>query len=423
MKKNKGGKKVIDYNDLQQAESRYKDSIREKKSGPSKLKGFVSLVTAGMIGSALTLTVVAQTDLLQKVYPVPETQKDVVQETVESKSTIIPTQTSTKASTGSIADIVEQASKAIVGIVNMQAQNQFFSRNPSQNVESGSGSGVIFKKTNDSAYIITNNHVIEGAREIEVSFYNGEKATAELVGADALTDLAVLRIDPKYATSIMELGDSSTLRPGEQVLAIGNPLGLDLSRTVTQGIVSAIDRSISVSTSAGDWELNVIQTDAAINPGNSGGALINTNGQLIGINSLKISDSGIEGLGFAIPSNDFLPIVNEIIESGEVERPYMGVSLADLNEVPSGYLQDLPNSVEHGAIVTYIDPNSAAALAGLQQEDIIISINDQEIKASSDLRKYLYSKTKVGDQITLKLYRNGKLTSIQLKLKSNKTTD
>lgn len=422
-KENRGGKKMNDYNDLQQNHSRYEEKIREKKSGSSKLKGFISLVTAGMIGSALTLTVIPQTDFFQKMYPVVENQKEEVRENVTNTSTIIPTQTSTKAASSSIADIVENASKAIVGIVNIQEQNQLFSRNPSQNVESGSGSGVIFRKTNDSAYIITNNHVIEGAKEIEISFYNGEKATAELVGADALTDLAVLRIDPKYATSLMELGDSSILRPGEQVLAIGNPLGLDLSRTVTQGIVSAIDRSISVSTSAGEWELNVIQTDAAINPGNSGGALINTNGQLIGINSLKISDSGIEGLGFAIPSNDFLPIVNEIIESGEVERPYMGVSLASLNEVPREYLQDLPSTVEAGAIVTHIDPNSAAALAGLQQEDVIISINDQEIKASGDLRKYLYSKTKVGDQITLKLYRKGELTTIQLKLKSNKTTD
>jgi serine protease Do len=412
-----------DFNDLQQNQSRYEETIKEQKGGGAKIKGFVSLVAAGMIGSALTLTVIPQTDFFQKMYPAAENKTEEVQPKVNNTSTITATQTSTKAANGTIADIVESASRAIVGIVNIQEQNQFFSRNSSQNVESGSGSGVIFKKTNDSAYIITNNHVIEGAKKIEISLYNGEKTTAELVGADALTDLAVLRVDPKYATTLMELGDSSILRPGEQVLAIGNPLGLDLSRTVTQGIVSAIDRSISVSTSAGSWELNVIQTDAAINPGNSGGALINTNGQLIGINSLKISDSGIEGLGFAIPSNDLLPIVNEIIKSGEVVRPYIGVSLANLDEVPREYLQSLPNSVVNGAIVTYIEPNSAAATAGLQQEDVIVSINDEEIKASGDLRKYLYSKTKVGDQITLKLYRNGELTTVQIKLKSNKPTE
>lgn len=160
------------------------------------------------------------------------------------------------------------------------------------------------------------------------------KTRAELIGADALTDLAVLRIDSKYAPSTLEFGDSNSIRPGDQVLAIGNPLGLDLSRTVTQGIVSAVNRKITVSTSAGEWDLNVIQTDAAINPGNSGGALINTQGQVIGINSLKISESGVEGLGFAIPSNDVVPIVNEIIEKGHVERPYIGVSLASLDEIP-----------------------------------------------------------------------------------------
>jgi serine protease Do len=412
-----------DYNDLQQTESRYEESIREKNSGSSKLKGFVSLVTAGMIGSALTLTLLPQTHFFEKMYPSGENQTVLGSENANNTTTITPIQTSTKMTgNSSIADIVENASKAIVGITNIQDQTDFFSRN-SQDAESGSGSGVIFRKTPESTYVITNNHVIEGAKKIEVSLYNGEKTTAELVGADALTDLAVLRIDSKYATSIMEIGDSSIIRPGDQVLAIGNPLGLDLSRTVTQGIVSAIERSIPVSTSAGNWELNVIQTDAAINPGNSGGALINTNGQLIGINSLKISISGIEGLGFAIPSNDLLPIVNEIIENGEIERPYIGVSLASLDEVPREYLQSLPNSVVNGAIVTYVDPNSSAQLSGIKQEDVIVSINEAEIKTPNDLRKYLYSKTKVGEKASLKLYRNGKLITVSLTLKSNDQTD
>lgn len=412
-----------DYNDLQQNPTRLEEKVKEKKVGSSKLKGFLGLMTAGMLGSALTLTVIPQTDFFQKMYPASENKTEVVSENVNSTTTISPIQTSTKMTgNSSIADIVENASKAIVGITNIQDQTDFFSRN-SQDVESGSGSGVIFRKTPESTYVITNNHVIEGAQKIEVSLYNGEKTTAELVGADALTDLAVLRIDSKYATSIMELGDSSILRPGDQVLAIGNPLGLDLSRTVTQGIVSAIDRSIPVSTSAGNWELNVIQTDAAINPGNSGGALINTNGQLIGINSLKISVSGIEGLGFAIPSNDLLPIVNEIIENGEIERPYVGVSLAGLEEVPREYLQSLPNSVVDGAIVTYVEPNSSADKAGIKQEDVIVSINDEDIKTPNDLRKYLYSKTKVGEKVSLKLYRNGKLTTVALTLKSSDQTD
>ncbi|MFD2444411.1 S1C family serine protease [Bacillus sp. CGMCC 1.16607] len=408
-----------DFNELQP--TRYEEPINVQKKAPSKVKGFLSLVSAGVIGSALTLTIAPHTDYFQKNTPTVESKSS---ESITNSSKITATQTSAKPTNGSIADIVENASKAIVGIVNMQnqKQNSFFSEG-SENVQTGSGSGVIFQKTNDAAYIVTNNHVIEGASEIEISLYNGDKTKAKLIGADALTDLAVLKIDPKYATDVIDFGDSSKLRPGDQVLAIGNPLGLDLSRTVTQGIVSAIDRSISVSTSAGEWELNVIQTDAAINPGNSGGALINTQGQVIGINSLKIKESGVEGLGFAIPSNDLIPIVNEMIENGKVERPYIGVSLVSLEEVPEMYLPQLPEKVKQGALVTYIDPDSSAAKAGIQQHDVIVAINNSEIKASGDLRKFLYSNLKVGDEVTIKLYRQGKLTSVKLKLTSNKVTN
>lgn len=401
--------------------SRYEESVKIKKTGHSPLKGFLSLVTAGVIGSVLTLTIAPHTDYFQKIYPIEE-GKAGLNNVNSTPSSITPTPTSMKTTNTSVADIIENSSKAIVGIVNMQKQNNFFSGS-SESVQTGSGSGVIFRKTNTAAYIVTNNHVIEGANEVEISFFNGEKTKAELVGADALTDLAVLKIDPKFATAVLEIGDSSTLRPGDQVLAIGNPLGLDLSRTVTQGIVSAVDRSIPVSTSAGEWDLNVIQTDAAINPGNSGGALINTSGQLIGINSLKISNSGVEGLGFAIPSNDLVPIVDQMIKSGKVVRPYIGVSLVSLEEVPQEYLPTLPNKVKQGAMVTYVDSDSAAAKAGLLKQDVIVSINDKEIKASGDIRKYLYSNLKVGDQVTLKLYRQGKITTVQLKLTSNKNTN
>ncbi|MHC0038422.1 S1C family serine protease [Pseudoneobacillus sp. C159] len=416
---------MSDFNQLPQNPYSIEEPVKVKKKGPSKVKSFASLVAAGMVGSALTLTVAPfTTDFFQKEAAVENKASENMNQAATNTSGIVPTQTSVKAgiNSTSIADIVENASKAVVGIVNKQTRQDFFSRS-SGPVESGSGSGVIFRKTGGSAYIVTNNHVVEGASEIEVSFYNGEKTTAQVVGADALTDLAVIKVDAKFATHLLEIGDSSKLRPGDQVLAIGNPLGLDLSRTVTQGIVSAVNRSVAVDTSAGAWDLNVIQTDAAINPGNSGGALINTTGQLIGINSLKISESGIEGLGFAIPSNDVVPIVNEIIESGKIKRPYMGVSLANIEEVPRSYLQNLPNSVENGAIITYIDSNSAAKEAGLQVEDVIVSINGQQVKNSGDIRKYMYAHTKVGDKVTLKLYRDGKLITVALTLKSNQDTN
>lgn len=390
----------------------------------SFVKRMLSTVTAGVVGSALTLTVVTQTDLLKEhMQPTSEAGSEIVEKTT-SASNIMATPTSTSTSTGktSIADIVEQSSPAIVGIVNLKKQGNRFTQT-SDSVESGTGTGVIFKKTKDAAYIVTNNHVIEGASEIEISLHDGEKISAQLIGADALTDLAVLKMDAKYADNVLPFGDSSMLRAGEEVLAIGNPLGLEFSRTVTQGIVSAVDRSISVSTSAGEWDLNVIQTDAAINPGNSGGALMNTKGEVIGINSLKISENGVEGLGFAIPSNDVFPIVNEIIEKGKVERPYLGVSLANLQEIPLRYLQSLPEKVNTGAMVTFIDPDSAAAKAGINVQDVIIAINDKEINSTMELRKYLYSDLKAGDNVSLKFYRGSELKTVNVTLESNSTVE
>jgi serine protease Do len=393
---------------------------KQKKTGG--IKSFLSMVTAGVLGSAFTLGAVTYTDVFD--FLKTETEQNAATSTEslsqsELTTSVVPTSNSSNP-TASLADVVDDASKAIVGIVNFQNQSNPFS-GAQGTVQSGSGSGVIFNVEGDSAYIVTNNHVIEGASEVEVSLYDGEKAKAEVVGADALTDLAVLKIDEKYATHTLKFGDSSGLRPGDQVMAIGNPLGLDLSRTVTQGIVSAIDRNIAVDTSAGKWELSVIQTDAAINPGNSGGALINTSGHVIGINSLKISDSGVEGLGFAIPSNDVVPIINELIEHGKIERPYLGVSLADLQEVPSMYLQSLPESVKSGTIVAQVEPNSAAANAGLKQMDVIVSIDGEEITNSSDLRKYMYANLTAKDKATLKIYREGQAIDVEVNLANSKS--
>ncbi|WP_374055909.1 S1C family serine protease [Rossellomorea sp. FM04394] len=388
-----------------------------KPKKPFKGRGFLNTVGAGIIGSVLTLTVLPQTDYYQNLAQSGIEQSAGENGQVESSddSGINPTTVSTTGS-GDIANIVEDASESIVGIVNYQQQNGM---GGSQEAQAGTGSGVLFKKEGDSAYIITNNHVIEDASKIEVSLYDGEKTEAELIGADPLTDLAVLKIDGKYADNLLEVGDSSALRAGEQVIAIGNPLGLDLSRTVTQGIVSAVDRTIPVQTSKGESELNVIQTDAAINPGNSGGALLNSKGELIGINSAKISNSGVEGLGFAIPSKDFLPIVSEIMEKGKVERPYIGIGMTNLTDVPRNYLGDLPKEVEKGVIVANIDGTSAAAEAGIKEGDVITELNGKAVADVADLRRQLYADLKVGDEIDLTIFRGGEEMTISLTLTSN----
>jgi serine protease Do len=392
-----------------------KNSSKKKKK---KLKGFATMVAAGVVGSVLTLTVLPFTDYMENFGDTESQSIGITSQNTNPEANTVTAQPTSAKSSSSIADTVEQLSKTIVGIVNYQQRQSrsFYGNSTSQDVESGTGSGVIFQKNNDFAYIVTNNHVVEGATKLEVSLYNGEKVNAEVVGTDALTDLAVLKIDSKNVEATAQFGNSSTLRPGDEVYAIGNPLGLEFSRTVTQGIVSAVNRSIDVSTSAGTWETTVIQTDAAINPGNSGGALINPDGLVIGINSLKIADSGVEGLGFAIPSNDLIPIVNQLIENGKVERPYLGVGLADLTEVPQMYWENLPESVKEGVMITAVEPNSAAANGGLEAQDVIVSMNGTNIANSSELRKYLYSDVKNGDEIKFEVYRDGKLTSVNVKL-------
>jgi serine protease Do len=391
----------------------------EKKKGNKKrnYKGFASTIAAGVVGSVLTLAVLPHTDYIQNFYPNVEGQviSSSEQKATEVGKTVTAQPTAVTASS-SLADTVEHLSKTIVGITNIQQQQggSFYGiPESSQGVQRGSGSGVIFKKDKDIAYIVTNNHVVEGASKLEISLFDGEKITAEVVGTDALTDLAVLKIDAKYVAATAEFGDSSTLRPGDPVYAIGNPLGLNLSRTVTQGIVSATNRSIPIATSAGNWETNVVQTDAAINPGNSGGALINPQGLVIGINSAKISESGVEGLGFAIPSNDVIPIVNELIKNGKIERPYLGVGLMDLDQIPQFYW---PTNVQEGVMITTVEENSVAAIGGLHARDVIVKMNGEKITSSSELRKFLYTKVSIGDEIKMEVNRDGKMINLTVKL-------
>ncbi len=391
----------------------------EKKKGNKKrnVKGFASTLAAGVVGSVLTLAILPHTDYIQNFYPSVEGQviSSSEQTATEVGKTVTAQPTAVTASS-TLADTVEHLSKTIVGITNIQQQqgsNFYGIPESSQGVKRGSGSGVIFKKDKDIAYIVTNNHVVEGASKLEISLFDGEKITAEVVGTDALTDLAVLKIDAKYVVATAEFGDSSTLRPGDPVYAIGNPLGLNLSRTVTQGIVSATNRSIPIATSAGNWETNVVQTDAAINPGNSGGALINPQGLVIGINSAKISESGVEGLGFAIPSNDVIPIVNELIKNGKIERPYLGIGLMDLDQIPQFYW---PTNVQEGVMITTVEANSVAANGGLQARDVIVTMNGEKITSSSELRKFLYTKVSIGDEIKMEVNRDGKMTNLTVKL-------
>lgn len=403
---------------------------REQKKPRRSFKPILSSLISGVVGGALVLGVTTFTNDQQPSSTENNQAVETAAQNGNSTSKVDTQAIST--SSNSIADIVDSLSPAIVGITNLQAQTNgnFFgnsSGNSSgENIETGTGSGVIFKKEGDAGYIITNNHVIEGAQSIEVTLYSGDKVKAELVGTDALTDIAVLKINAEHVTVVAEMGDSSQLRTGEDVIAIGNPLGEEFTRTVTQGIVSGVDRTIDVTTSEGNWALDVLQTDAAINPGNSGGPLINMSGQVIGINSLKISESGVEGLGFAIPSNDVLPIAEELMNNGKIQRPFLGVGLVEMSEIPQYYLQEqmnLPEDVKEGVIVGNVSPNSPADEAGLKQQDVIVSMNDQAITNASDLRKFLYTETEIGEEVDVTLYRAGEKVTLKIKLTNRDATN
>ncbi len=304
------------------------------------------------------------------------------------------------------------------------------------------GSGVIFQKKDGKAYIITNAHVIQDAAEVQAVLVNGDKKEAKIIGKDTITDLAILQVDDKDIDTVVEIGNSDKLRVGEMVIAIGNPLGFGDS--LTQGIVSSTNRIIPVSLNQDgiyDWEQEVIQTDAAINQGNSGGALVDLNGKLVGINSMKVSDTGVEGIGFAIPVDDVMPILDSLMETGKVSRPYMGVysmdlgmyldspqalepeegsgdEKADKSDEGDGEFEAaapvIPDGITDGIIV--LEAVGPSLEAGLEFNDIIVALDNKPIDSTMDLRKYLYNSKKIGESLNVTYYRDGKKQTTEVKL-------
>lgn len=365
----------------------------------------VQLIGAGVLGSAFTLIGVTQFDLLNTDAP-EEQNKEVVDQQAKQQG---EQATQVNHATQNLSDIIAKASPSVVGVVNY-GQHPF----QQQTVEQGVGSGVIYKIDGDKTYIVTNNHVIEQAMNIEVSLHDGERVPAKLIGTDVFTDLAVLEIATIDGMEPLPFGKTTQLQMGQDVIAIGNPLGLNLSSTVTKGIISGLDRTVPVETSQGNWELNVLQTDAAINPGNSGGALLNLQGEVIGINTLKIASEKVEGLGFAIPSEEVQTVVDELLENGEIKRPMLGVRVIDLSQYANPYAALQGREVMTGLSVDSVEPDSIAQKAGMQRGDIIKKLNDAEIESMYDLRKFLYRDVKEGDVVTATVLRNEKPIQLQL---------
>ena len=287
----------------------------------------------------------------------------------------------------------------------------------------GTGSGVVYKIEGDKAYVVTNNHVVAGADSLEITMANGDTTEADLVGTDVYSDLAVLTIPKDKASQVMEFANSDDVKVGNIAIAIGSPIDSEFASSVTQGIVSGLNRSLPVDTDEDgqeDWEMTLLQTDAAINPGNSGGALVNSQGKLIGINSSKLAQEAIEGMGFAIPVNDVKNITDQLEENGKVIRPQLGVSMYDLNQISLKSRQEilkLKDDQTDGAIVVEVAKGSSAEAAGLQQYDVITGVDDTPVTDSQSLKQALYQH-KVGETVTINYLREGKESSTQINLQA-----
>ena len=335
---------------------------------------------------------------------------------------------------GTMTPAYNDVKGAVVSVINMKRQSNsnnslfdIFGDDDNDNKSKGKlqtyseGSGVIYQKAGNKGYIVTNNHVVSGSDKIQVMLSNGKTVNARIIGTDATTDLAVLSIDSSYVTQTAEFGDSKSLQAGQTVIAVGSPLGSEYASTVTQGIISAPARTITTSSAN---QQTVIQTDAAINPGNSGGALVNSAGQVIGINSMKLSQSSdgtsVEGMGFAIPSNEVVTIVNQLVKKGKIVRPQLGVKVIALQGIPSSYRKHLniKSNLKNGIYVDSVTKHSAAATAGIKAGDVIIKVDNKAVSDVASLHSILYNH-KVGDRVTLTVNRNGKEINLQVKLQSD----
>ena len=378
--------------------------------------GGVSYYAADQMNSASVNNSAAQTS-------VSSSSSKVSQKSAKTSGTMTSAYNSVKGAVVSVINLKRQSSSSTDSLYNsLFGDDEGSSSKKNGKLETYSeGSGVVYMKSNGKGYIVTNNHVISGSDAVQVQLANGKTVSAKVVGKDSTTDLAVLLIDAKYVTQTAEFGDSKSLQAGQTVIAVGSPLGSEYASTVTQGIVSAPARTIE--TSSGNQQ-TVVQTDAAINPGNSGGALVNSAGQVIGINSMKLAQSSdgtsVEGMGFAIPSNEVVTIVNELVKKGKITRPQLGVRVVALNGIPEAYRSRLKikSNLKNGIYVASINKNSSASRAGMKSGDVITAVDGKKVDAVSSLHSILYSH-KVGDTVNVTVNRTGRNISLKVKLEGN----
>lgn len=281
----------------------------------------------------------------------------------------------------------------------------------------GSGSGFVYRKDDHLGYIITNHHVIEGATSVKVVMMNGESVDAKVLGSDQYADIAVLSISSASVISVASIGKSEELELGDTLFTVGTPIGSEYMGTVTKGILSGKNRTVSVSLSNGSFMMDVLQTDAAINPGNSGGPLVNINGEVVGVNSMKLVEDEIEGMGFAIPIELVMSTVDRLEKGEAIQRPMLGVSLIDADNAYSLYFNHITvdKEIESGVVVAKVEDDSPASKAGLQVGDVIVELGGNTVEDMAQFRYNLY-KYNIGDKVVVKFFRSGKLEELEVTL-------
>ena len=341
-------------------------------------------------------------------------------ESKQVHSTTVKTAYKNTTSTSEAVDKVKNAVVSVITYSDSSNQGLFEKEENSDSQISSEGSGVIYKKEGKYAYLVTNTHVINGAKKVDILLADGNKVPGEVVGSDVYSDIAVVRISADKAKAVAEFGDSNQLTVGETAIAIGSPLGTDYANSVTQGIISSQGRNVKLKADNGqNISTRALQTDAAINPGNSGGPLINNQGQVIGITSSKISNNGqtsVEGMGFAIPANDVVNIIKQLEEKGKVVRPALGIQMMDLSNLSTSDLSQLklPEKISGGVLVRSTLENMPAS-DKLQRYDVITKIDDTDIESTADLQSALYSH-QINDTIKVTFYRDGKQQTTSIKL-------
>ena len=419
-----------DYTENNQVEQPQPAPQRPKKKTMSLKKVFLVALVGGVLGGGI---VIGGCAVYNRYSSQAVTQDNRKGKTVTSNIKVTETNQATKA--------FNKVKNAVVSVEAYSSSDNsldslfgnFGGGKSAKETSESEGSGVIYKKSGNTAFIVTNNHVIAGSNKVEVLMSNGKKLPATVVGHDAISDLAVLKINAQDVTEVASFGNSDDIQVGQTALAIGSPLGSEYATSLTEGIISAKKRTIDVTNSQGvtTGQETVIQTDAAINPGNSGGPLINLAGQVIGINSMKLSSTGtgsgsstsVEGMGFAIPSNEVVSIINQLVANGKVIRPALGISLIDLANVPEEQQQSvlkLPSSVTGGIVVAKINDNSPLKGSGIQKGDVIVSLGGKKVTGLASLREALYAH-KLGSTVEIGYYHDGqeKTTKIQLTLEAN----